>query len=210
MKLYSFWRSTTSYRVRAALHLKGIAFETVPVDLTAGAQCAETYTALNPSAGVPTLVLNDGTVLTQSLAILDYLDAVYPDPPLLPDDPVQRAKVRAAAHCMALDVHPVNNLRVVKHLKATHGATEETARAWMLHWMDQGCAALEAQIDPSPFCFGDTPSLADLCVVAQLYNAKRWGLDMTLFPKLQEVDTACLAHPAIAAAHPDQQPDARP
>ena len=208
MKLYSYWRSTTSYRVRAALHLKGVAFETVPVNLLDAEQRAPEYVAMNPGAGVPTLVLDDGTVLTQSLAILEYLDAVYPDPPLLPADPVQRAKVQAAAQTMALDVHPVNNLRVVRQLKSAFDAPDDAVRAWMLHWMAEGCAAMERLIDPAPFCFGDTPGLADLCLVAQLYNAKRWGLDMSPFPKLSAVDAACLAHPAIAAAHPDQQPDA--
>lgn len=209
MQLYSYWRSTTAYRVRAALNLKGLAYETVPVNLVAGEQRAEGYTALNPGAGVPTLVLDDGTVLTQSLAILDYLDAVYPDPALIPADPLQRAKVLAAAHSFALDVHPVNNLRVVQHLKAEFGAPDDAVRAWMLHWMAKGCAALEVQIDPkATFCFGASPDIADLCVVAQLYNAKRWGLDMAPYPNLSRVDAACLAHPAIAAAHPDQQPDA--
>lgn len=209
MQLYSYWRSTTAYRVRAALNLKGLAYETVPVNLVAGEQRAESYTALNPGAGVPTLVLDDGTVLTQSLAILDYLDAIYPDPPLIPKDPLQRAKVLATAHGFALDVHPVNNLRVVQHLKAEFSAPDDAVRAWMLHWMAKGCAALEAQIDPdTTFCFGESPDIADLCVVAQLYNAKRWGLDMAPYPHLSRVDAACLAHPAIAAAHPDQQPDA--
>jgi maleylacetoacetate isomerase/maleylpyruvate isomerase len=211
MKLYSYWRSTTAYRVRAALNLKGVAYETVPVNLVKGEQRDPDYVALNPSAGVPTLVLDDGTVLTQSLAILDYLDAVYPEPRLTPKDPLQRAKVLAAAHTIALDVHPVNNLRVVQHLKAAHGASDEGVQAWMQHWMSAGFAALEARIDgKTTFCFGETPDLADLCLVAQLYNAKRWGLDMTPFPKLDAVDAACLAHPAIAAAHPDNQPDASP
>ncbi len=208
MKLYSYWRSTTSYRVRAALNLKGLVYETVPVNLVKGEQRDPGYTALNPGAGVPTLVLDDDTVLTQSLAILDYLDAAYPEPRLTPEDPVARAKVLAAAQTMALDVHPVNNLRVVQHLKKTHGASDDAARDWMLHWMHEGCTAMETLIEPQPFCFGATPGLADLCLVAQLYNAKRWGLDMTPFPKLSAVDAACLAHPAIAAAHPDQQPDA--
>lgn len=208
MKLYSYWRSTTSYRVRAALNLKGMAYDTVPVNLVTGEQRAEDYLALNPSAGVPTLVLDDGTVLTQSLAILDYLEAAYPAPPLIPLDPIARAKVLAAAHTMALDVHPVNNLRLVQHIKTEFGADDAAVRAWMLHWMHQGCASLETQIDPQPFCFGPMPGLADLCLVAQLYNAKRWGLDMAPFPKLSAVDAACLAHSAIAAAHPDQQPDA--
>ena len=209
MKLYSYWRSTTAYRVRAALNLKGLDYDIVPVDLVAGDQRSDAYTALNPGKGVPTLALDDGTVLTQSMAILDYLDTVHPAPRLIPDDPMQRARVMAAAHTVALDIHPVNNLRVVQHLKATHGADDAAVRAWMQHWMQAGFAALDPQLDDSTtFAFGAAPDIADLCIVAQLYNAKRWGVDMAPYPKLSRVDAACLAHPAIAAAHPDQQPDA--
>ncbi len=210
MKLYSYWRSTTSYRVRAALNLKGVAYETVPIDLVAGDQTAADYTKLNPGKGVPTLVLDDGTVLTQSMAILDYLDAVFPELRLCPEEPVQRAKVLAAAHTVALDVHPVNNLRVVKTLKQRFGATPEQARDWMNHWMHEGFTALEHQInDTTEFSFGSRPDLADLCLVAQVYNARRWGLDLAPFPKIIRVDAACQAIPEIAAAHPDKQPDAK-
>lgn len=209
MKLYSYWRSTTSYRVRAALNLKGLAYDIVPVDLVAGDQRSTDYAALNPGLGVPTLVLDDGTVLTQSLAILDYLDAIA-TPRLLPDDPVARAKVMAAAHAIALDVHPVNNLRVVQHLRTKHGASAEDAQAWMQHWMHAGFAATEAMVsDDTPFAFGNAPDLADICITAQLYNAHRWGVDLTAYPKLQRVEAACLALPEITAAHPDQQPDAK-
>jgi maleylacetoacetate isomerase/maleylpyruvate isomerase len=209
MKLYSYWRSTTSYRVRAALNLKGLTYETVPVDLVAGDQRSADYAALNPGLGVPTLVLDDGTVLTQSLAILDYLDSVA-EPRLLPDDPLSRAKVMAAAHTIALDIHPVNNLRVVQHLGRTFKASAEDSKAWMQHWMNAGFASAEAMIsDTSAFAFGQAPDLADLCIIAQLYNAHRWGVDMALYPKLARVEAACLAVPAIAAAHPDTQPDAK-
>lgn len=210
MKLYSYWRSTTSFRVRAALHLKDVAFEVVPVDLLASAQHEDAYTRLNPAAGVPSLVLDDGAVLTQSLAIIDYLDAAYPNPPLLPDDPIARAKVVAAAHAMAMDVHPVNNLRVVQHLRAAHGATEDAAKEWMVHWAAEGFSSLEAMLcEDTTFAFGDTLGLADICLVAQAYNARRWGMDLSTYLKVHRVETACLAHPAIAAAHPDQQPDAK-
>ena len=209
MTLYSYWRSTTSYRVRCALHLKGLAFDTVTVDLMAGAQHDADYADLNPGQGVPTLVLDDGTALTQSLAIIDYLDAIAA-PRLLPDDPVQRARVMAAAHSVALDMHPVNNLRVVRHLQAAHGASTDDARAWMQHWINEGFGALEAMVtDDAPFAFGDTPDLADICIVSQAYNAHRWGVDMAPFPRITRIEAACLAHPAIAAAHPDKQPDAQ-
>lgn len=210
MKLYSYWRSTTSYRVRAAMNLKGLSYETVPVDLVAGEQRAADYTALNPAKGVPTLVLDDGTVLTQSLAILDYLDAEYPDPPLLPSEQPARARVLAAAYTIALDIHPVNNLRVVHYLKAEHGASAQKAQDWMVHWMAEGFKAVEPALsDSARFSFGAAPDLADLCIVAQVYNAHRWGVDLSPFPKLQRVAAACLEVPAIAAAHPDKQPDAK-
>ncbi|MEO0667247.1 MAG: maleylacetoacetate isomerase [Pseudomonadota bacterium] len=209
MTLYSYWRSTTSYRVRCALHLKGLTFDTVAVDLLAGAQHDADYAALNPGQGVPTLVLDDGTALTQSLAIIDYLDAIAV-PRLLPDDPMQRARVLAAAHTVALDIHPVNNLRVVQHLQAANGASAEDAKAWMQHWINEGFTTLEAIVtDDAPFAFGDTPDLADICIVSQAYNAHRWGVDMAPFRRITRIEAACLAHPAIAAAHPDNQPDAQ-
>ena len=210
MRLFSYWRSTTSYRVRAALNLKGAAYETVPIDLVAGDQRSDSYVAVNPGKGVPTLELDDGTVLTQSLAILDYLDAAYPEPALLPADPLARARVLAAAHTVALDIHPVNNLRLIGQLKSRYGATPEQAQAWMVHWMEDGFAALEALLPDGPsFAFGDAPGLADLCITAQVYNAHRWGVDLAPFPKINRIETTCLAVPAIAAAHPDQQPDAK-
>lgn len=210
VRLYSFWRSTTSFRVRAALNLKGLAHELVPVDLVAGDQRRDDYRALNPNAGVPTLVLDDGTVLTQSLAIIDYLDAMYPGPRLIPQDPLQRARVLAAAQTVAMDIHPVNNLKVVNEIKARFGATAEQARDWMCHWMAQGFAALEAQLDSdTAFSFANAPDIADLCLVAQVYNARRWGLDLAPYPRVQRAEAACLAVPAIAAAHPDRQSDAK-
>ncbi|WP_341864224.1 maleylacetoacetate isomerase [Gymnodinialimonas sp. 57CJ19] len=208
MKLYTYWRSTTSYRVRVALNLKGIAYEAVPVDLVAGEQRAPDYAVLNPGQGVPTLVLNDGTVLTQSMAILDWLEETHPDPALLPGDAVARAQVRAAALTMATDVHPVNNLRVVGKLKSM-GHSQDEAVDWMNDWMTRGFTALSRLIrDDTAFCFGDAPGLADLCLVPQLYNAHRWGCDLTPFARLTEIEARCLALPAFDRARPETQPDA--
>ena len=208
MKLYTYWRSTTSYRVRIALNLKGIAYEAVPVDLLGGQQRTPDYTMLNPGQGVPTLVTDDGTVLTQSMAILDWLEETYPEPALLPSGPVARAQVRAAALGIATDIHPLNNLRVVGKLKAMgHGQDEATA--WMNEWMTRGLTAFARLIEAdTDFCFGDAPSLADLCLVPQLYNAHRWGCDLSTLARLTEIEVRCLELPAFAAARPEAQPDA--
>lgn len=209
MRLYSYWRSTTSYRVRIALNLKGLSYETVPVNLVAGEQRAPDYAALNPIEGVPTLVLEDGTLLTQSLAIIDYLDAVAPEPALLPVEPLARARVLAAAHTIAMDIHPVNNLKVGARLKSEYGLSQEDVVGWMVHWMERGLAAYQALLPDGPvFSFGDRPDLADICLVAQLYNAHRWGVDLGPFPRLQEIERAALALPAFDAARPETQPDA--
>ncbi|HHB80196.1 MAG TPA: maleylacetoacetate isomerase [Aliiroseovarius sp.] len=208
MKLYSYWRSTTSYRVRIVLNLKGFDYDIVPVDLVAGAQRTPEYSAMNPGRGVPVLELEGGTRLTQSLAIIDYLDALRPDPAILPAEPLARARVKAAAHLVALDIHPVNNLRVVQHLEAL-GHSKADVVDWMVHWMHEGLAAYQAMIAPDTrFSFGDTPDLADICMVAQLYNGRRWGLDLTSFARIVEIEQACLALPAFDAARPENQPDA--
>mgnify|MGYP000037973791 CR=1 FL=1 len=208
MRLYTFWRSSTAYRVRIALNLKGVAYTPVPVNLVSGEHVRDAYAALNPGRSVPTLVLEDGRVLTQSMAILDWLEEVYPDPPLLPTDPGARAEVRAAALGIATDIHPVNNLRVIQRLHAMgHDPAETTA--WMNDWMTRGFAAFQALIRPdTPFCFGDTPGLADLCLVPQLYNAHRWGCDLAPFARLTGIEARCLALPAFAEARPEAQPDA--
>lgn len=209
LKLYSYWRSTTSYRVRIALNLKGLAYDTVPVDLVAGDQRAPDYVALNPSKGVPALVLDDGTVLTQSMAILDYLDHLAPEPALLPPDPILHAKVNAAAQVIAMDIHPVNNLKVVSRLKSEHGLSGDDGTAWMCHWMTEGFHAYQAMLPSGlAFSFGDTPMLCDICLVAQLYNAHRWGVDMTPFARLLETEEHALNLPAFDAARPENQPDA--
>ena len=208
MKLWSYWRSTTSYRVRIVLNLKGFAYDIAPVDLVKGEQRAPEYAAMNPGRGVPVLELDDGTRLTQSLAIIDYLDHLRPDPALLPAEPLARARTMAAVHQVALDIHPVNNLRVVQHLE-TMGHSKAEVVDWMVHWMHEGLSAYQAMILPdTPFSFGDTPDLADICMVAQLYNAHRWGLDLAPFARLTAIEQACLALPAFDAARPENQPDA--
>jgi maleylacetoacetate isomerase len=195
MVLYSYWRSTTSYRVRIALNLKGLEYETRSIDLVAGAQRSDEYAALNPGQGVPTLVLQDGSVLTQSMAILDYLDALAPKPALLPADPLARARVMAAAHTIAMDIHPVNNLKVVGRLKGEHGASQDDGVAWMKHWMTEGFRAYQ-------------PLLCDICLVAQLYNAHRWGVDMSEFGRLLEIEKEAMKLDAFQLAKPEAQPDA--
>lgn len=210
MILYSYWRSTTSYRVRIALNMKGLAYESREIDLVAGAQRADDYAAINPSQGVPALVLDDGTVLTQSMAILDYLDRLMPEPALLPSDPVQRAQVMAAAHVIAMDIHPVNNLKVVGRLKGEHGASQDEGVAWMRHWMVEGFRAYLALLPKGDhtFSFGDTPMLCDICLAAQLYNAHRWGVDMSGFSRLLEIEKAAMMLEAFQRAKPEAQPDA--
>ena len=208
MKLYSYWRSTTSYRVRIVLNLKGFSHDIVPVDLLKGAQRSPEFSAINPGRGVPVLELDDGTRLSQSLAIIDYLDHLRPAPALLPAEPLARARVVAAAHQVALDIHPVNNLRVVQHLERM-GHSKAEVVDWMVHWMHEGLSAYQAMIRPDTrFSFGDTPDLADICMVAQLYNGRRWGLDLAPFARIVEIEQACLALPAFDAARPENQPDA--
>jgi maleylacetoacetate isomerase len=211
LRLYSYWRSSAAWRVRIALHLKGVAYETLPVSLIddGGQHRAADYTALNPQQLVPALVLPDGTVLTQSLAIIDWLDATYPAPALLPTDAVARAKVLAVAHAVAIDIHPVNNLRVVTALSELFGADAAAKTDWMAHWMRVGFDALETMVQPGPFAFGASPSLADVCLIPQIYNARRWHMDMSPWPHLLAVDSACSQHAAFTVTAPAVQPDAR-
>jgi len=209
LTLYSYWRSTTSYRVRVALNLKGLAYNTLPVNLVAGDQRDPSYVAKNPAKAVPTLVLDDGTVLTQSLAILEYLDHLAPEPALLPSAPLLRARVQAAAQVIAMEIHPVNNLKVVSRLKSEHGLTADEVVDWMRHWMTEGFHAYQALLtENTTFSFSDTPMLCDICLVAQLYNAHRWDVDMTPFARLLEIEEHAMKLPAFDAARPENQPDA--
>lgn len=208
MKLYTYWRSSAAYRVRIALNLKGVECAHVPVSLVKGGQAAPSYAALNPQCLVPALDIGGGEMLTQSLAIIDWLEARFPEPALLPADPLDRARVLAAAHTLAMDIHPVNNLRILKALTQRFDASDEARRGWMHHWMRLGFDALEASLPAPRFAFGTAPGLADLCLIPQLYNARRWGLDLTPWPKLTAVEAHCLALPAFAAAAPEAQADA--
>lgn len=210
MTLFSYWRSTTAFRVRAVLNLKAFDYRLAPLDLSAGQHFSDDYVAINPGKGVPALMLDDGRVLTQSLAIIDYLDAIRPMPPMLPADPVQRAQVLAVVNAVATDIHPVNNLRVLEYLGRQFGADTDQRRDWMRHWMSEGFTQIEALLPPGDgFAFGgDTPDLADICITAQVYNAHRWRLDLTRWPRIAGIEVTCLALPEIAAAHPDNQIDA--
>ena len=212
MKLYTYWRSTAAYRVRIALNLKGIAAEFDYVDLVkdGGQQHAADYQAINPGRTVPTLVLDDGTALVQSLAIVTYLDEAYADPALLPTAAAERARVNAAAQIIACDVHPINNLRVGQYLKEAFGRSQDDVVDWMHNWMRIGLNAYQGVIDnDSAFSFGDAPSLADICLVPQLYNARRWSMDLTGLERLVAIEQRCLAREAFAAAAPEAQPDAQ-
>ncbi|MBY0338428.1 MAG: maleylacetoacetate isomerase [Acetobacteraceae bacterium] len=202
MRLIGYWRSTAAWRVRIGLNLKGVAVEHAFRHLRHGEQRAEDYVALNPQGLVPALVLDDGAVLTQSLAILEWLEETRPEPPLLPRDPVARARVRAFALAIAADTHPVQNLRVLQRLP------EAERQGWAREVIAEGLAACERLVEPGPFCFGAAPGLADLCLVPQLYNARRFGVELGPYPRLLAVEAASAAWPAFAAARPEAQPDA--
>lgn len=203
--LFDYWRSSASYRLRIALNLAGIEYRSVPVDLVKGEHKSPEHLARNPQGLVPVLEI-DGLRLTQSLAILDYLDETR-SLGLLPSGPGQRAKARALAHSVAVDVHPVCNLQVAKQATQLSGGAENMPKAWMQHFIRPGLQAFEAllsEFGQTPFCTGNAPGLADICLMPQLYNARRWEADFSDLPRICAVETACAALPAFAAAHPDQ------
>ena len=209
MKLYGYYRSSASYRVRIALNLKDLPVECAPVHLLRGEQRRAEFLAQNPQGLIPALELDDGTMLTQSLAIIEYLDALHPEPRLIPADVKLAAKVRAVALAIACDIHPLNNLRVLDYLKSKFNLGQEEVGAWARNWLLKGgLEPVEQMIDPAPFCFGVSPTLADVCLVPQLFNARRFAAPLDHLPKIKAVEAACATLPAFRAAQPSQQGDA--
>jgi len=213
MKLYTFFRSSASYRVRIALNLKNLSYQQAAIHLRRGGgeQLKPEYRAINPQALVPALE-DGGRILTQSLAIIEYLEEKYPDPPLLPKGAADRALVRSMALVIACEVHPIQNLRVLQYIKAAYSQTDEQVNRWAQHWIDLGLSALQemilAQPTQGPFCFGATPTLADICLVPQLANARRYGCDLSKYPTILAIEKNCSAIAAFANAAPEKQPDA--
>ena len=203
--LYDYWRSSASYRVRIALNLKGLAYDQVVVNLLAGEHRADAHRARSPIGYVPALEI-DGQMMTQSMAILEYLEASYPDPALLPADPAEAARLRAIAYAIAMDIHPICNLNVTNHHAAAFDGDDSAKDAWMVHFMTRGLAAVEVMSGhpgTGPFLHGEAPGMADCVLVPQLYNARRRNMDLADMPRLAAIEEACLAHPAFAAAVPE-------
>lgn len=213
MKLYSYFRSSASYRVRIALNLKNLPYDYVPVHLVreGGEQLKPEYRKINPDAIVPTFVDDDNHAIQQSLAIIEFLEETHPEPPLLPKSPADRAHVRSLALQVACEIHPLDNLRVLKYLKHTLGVDDAAKDAWYRHWIESGFATLEERLANDPrtgkLCFGDTPTIADLCLVPQVYNANRFKIDTTRYPTIQRICDYALQLDAFARAEPGVQPD---
>jgi maleylacetoacetate isomerase len=211
MRLHSYFRSSASYRVRIALNLKRIDYVQIPRHLLKNEQQAPDFKALNPQGFVPALD-DDGEILTQSLAIIEYLDETHPHPPFLPGHPGDRARVRALAQLIACDIHPLNNLRVLRYLRASLGQDEAAVPRWYNHWIAEGFGALETLLADDDrtgkFCHGDAPGLADICLIPQMVNAQNYQLDLAPYPTLRRIYESCMALDAFQRAHPKQQPDA--
>lgn len=216
IKLYTYWRSSAAYRVRIALALKNIPYESVYVHLVrdGGEHLKADFEALNPQKLVPALILDDGTVLTQSMAILEYLEEAYPTSPLMPNDFLEKARVRALCQAVVSDIHPLNNLRVMSYLSNHLEIQDADKSAWYKHWITTGFSGVEQLLARSKytgtFCHGDTPSLADICLMPQLYNAHRFHVDLSPYPHIRHIEAACQDHPAFRAAAPEAQGDATP
>ena len=210
MKLYTYFRSSAAYRVRIALNLKGLSSEMITIHLQkqGGLNKRPEYRAVNPQMRVPALQLDSGDVLIQSLAIIEYLDEVYPKPPLLPRDPLERAKVRALAQMIACDIHPLNNTSPLRYLKHQLGQDQAKIDAWYHHWILEGFEPLETMLRPGPYAFGGEVTLADICLVPQVYNARRLKVPLDRFPKIVAVDAACAKLGPFEQARPENQPDA--
>ena len=209
LTLYSYFRSSASWRVRICLALKGVSYELIPINLRDAAKDLPDYRVLNPQGFVPTLVTDAGAV-TQSLPIVEYLESLYPEPPLLPRDPAARAKVQAMAALIACDIHPLNNLRVLNYLRNALRLDEDKITAWYQHWVSEGLQALELMVTAhgGTYCLGDHVSLADVCLVPQIYNARRFSVDVTLYPALHAIDSRLLSLAAFANTAPEKQVDA--
>ncbi|NND60351.1 MAG: maleylacetoacetate isomerase [Gammaproteobacteria bacterium] len=210
LRLYDYWRSSAAYRVRIALNLKELNYDSVAIDLARGEHADASHARRNPQGLVPVLE-HDGRHLTQSLAIIEYLEEMFPPRRLLPADPVDVARVRAMAQLIACDIHPLNNLRVLKYLVDPLGAGEQEKRAWYHHWVATGFSAFEKMLeDPraGDFCHGDQPGLADVCLIPQVYNARRFECDLDAYPRIRAVEAACLALDAFTDASPERQADA--
>jgi maleylacetoacetate isomerase len=210
MKLYSYFRSSAAYRVRIALNLKGLGYETVAVNLVkdGGHNRRPEYRAVNPQMRVPALVTPTGDVLIQSLAIIEYLDETQPDPPLLPKEPIARARVRALADIVACDIHPLNNSGTLRYLKRDMQQEQTAIDAWYHHWVIEGFEAIEALVRPGPYAFGSEVTLADVYLVPQVANARRLNVPLEKFPKIVSIEAACLKLAAFDRARPENQPDA--
>ena len=210
MKLYSYFRSSAAYRVRIALNLKGLAYDTASIHLVkeGGHNRRPEFRAVNPQMRVPVLVAPTGDVLIQSLAIIEYLEETHPDPPLLPKDPIARAKVRGLADIVACDIHPLNNTSPLRYLKRQMHQEQSAIDAWYHHWVIEGFEALEALVQPGPYACGDAVTMADVCLIPQIYNARRLKVPLDKFPKIVGIEAACLALPAFDRARPENQPDA--
>ena len=210
MKLYTYFRSSAAFRVRIALNLKGLAYEPVFVHLAKGEHRNPQYAAIDPQALLPTLV-SDGQALSQSLAIIEYLEEKHPRPPLLPADPLERARVRSLSLLIACEIHPLNNLRTLQHLKRALGQNEEQVNSWYRHWIADGFAKLEADLargGSARFCQGNAPGMADCCLVPQVFNAKRYAADLAPYPTVMRIFDACMELEAFQRAQPSKQPDA--
>ncbi len=210
MKLYSYFRSSAAYRVRIALNFKGMTYETIPVHLVkdGGHNRRPEFRAVNPQMRIPTLVAPTGDVLIQSLAIIEYLEEIQPNPPLLPKDPIARAEVRALADIVACDIHPLNNTSPLRYLKRQMHQEQSAIDAWYHHWVNEGFEALEALVEPAPYAYGKEVTMADMCLVPQVANARRLKVPLDKFPKILGIEAACLKLPAFDRARPENQPDA--
>jgi len=210
VQLYSFFRSSAAYRARIALNIKGLSYETISIHLQkeGGMNKKPEFRAINPHMRVPALKLDSGSVLIQSLAIIEYLDEIHPKPALLPRDPLERAQVRAISQIIACDIHPLNNVAPLRYIKNEFGQEQSKIDAWYRHWVSEGFEAIEAMIKPGPYACGGEVTLADVCLVPQVFNARRFNTPLDRFPKIVAVDAACAKLAAFDKAKPDSQPDA--